>query len=158
MSRKCSPVAGGKLLWKESGRRKTSCSDIHTHTHIYISIRYLYVWHLWNLTGDFSSSWRHASRKESDLSTDFLALFLLTSPEMVSPSEMHWNQSGWIARWMSMNLEAVISMRPELPHTDTACQEKIGMKVCAKNNRPVNLVKHQMLERHYRNSPEAWLK
>lgn len=86
------------------------------------------------------------SRKESDLSTDFLALFLLTSPETVSPSEMHWNQSGWIARCMSMNLEAVISMRPELPHTDTACQEKIGMKVCAKINRPVKLVKRQMLE------------
>lgn len=86
----------------------------------------------WGLTGDFSCSWRHISKKESDLSTDFLALFLPASPEMVSPSEMHWNQSGWMARWMSMNLEAVISMRPELPHRETICTRRTGMNSSCK--------------------------
>lgn len=85
-----------------------------------------------DLTGDFSSSCRHISRKESDLSTDFLALFLPPSPETVSPSEMHWNQSGWMARCMSMNLEAVISMRPEFPHRDTVCQGRTGMNISCK--------------------------
>lgn len=104
------------------------------------------------LTGDFSCSWRHISKKESDLSTDFLALFLPPSPEMVSPSEMHWNQSGWMARWMSMNLEAVISMRPELPHRETVCTGRTGINSSCKWQQILRVregigrVKHQLLE------------
>lgn len=160
-SRNCCSVAGDKLLREEKGRRKSySATDITSSCPLHIlwyicvtrsptkshpgtgpqcsigekAAAMLQSWHLWDLTGVFSSSWRHASRKESDLSTDFLALFLVTSPEIVSPSAMHWNQSGWIARCMSMNLEAVISMRPELLHRDTVCQGKIGMKDHAKVN------------------------
>lgn len=70
-------------------------------------------------TRDFWCASRHSSKWARVRSTDFLTLLRDVLPCHVSPSAMLWYQSGCTAACSAMNLAAVISMRPPLPHTDT---------------------------------------
>lgn len=70
-------------------------------------------------TRDFWCSRRHSSKWPRVRSTDFLTLLRDVSLCHVSPSARLWYQSGRTAACSAMNLAAVISMRPPLPHTDT---------------------------------------